>query len=211
MTLYGIVFLVSSIVYCFSNAHNYDANYSPSLRLPSILTLSNGSNVTTYNEWLTRREEMKTLLDTYILGTKPSKIPSITSFGLINQTSLNGATSVYYEFGLDLQNFTSIPFELICPAASESHQDTKWQSTSLYPVVMTQYNHREWCLRLVQRNSMCCLRYPGSDTRDASLQFKYIYLNSNIPWGAIARRAWLASRIIDVLYQFNQSIMFIHL
>lgn len=165
--------------------------------------------MTSYNEWLTRREEMKILLDTYILGTKPSKTPSITSFNMINETSLNGATSIYYQFGLDLSNSTLIPFESICPLGTPiiiTKTKTKTKQ-SLYPVVMTQYNHREWCLRIVQRNSMCCLRYPGGDTRDASLQFKYIYLNdTNITWGAIPRRAWLVSRIIDVLYQFNQTI-----
>ena len=86
---------------------------------------------------------------------------------------------------------TEITIELLCPNFSiEKSNNIK------YPIIMTQYNHREWSIHAVQRR-FCSIRTSTADTRDDSDQFKLLYPTET--WEHIARRVWLDSIIIDFI------------
>eukprot|EP01084_Bolivina_argentea_P067321 122622_1 len=189
------LYIIAALTYISDGAYAFDFKdiavaYKPTLRLPDLFEFMNGSKVTTPTQWKSRREELKYLLDTYILGTKPDTVPNILSLKQLNATQYNYGISTYYQFTLDLKNSTAIIFELICPL------NTK-QSTFKFPIIISQYNHREWLLRAVQRGLFCAVRTPTADTRDDSEQFASLYPHQT--WGTIARRAWLDSIIITCL------------
>ena len=114
-----------------------------------------------------------------------TRFVELWSWHRIKSTDINYARSSYYSFSLNVSDSTPIIVEMLCPNLN---------ANSSYPIVMTQYNHREWSLYTVQRR-FCSLRTPTADTRDDSEQFAALYPEAT--WGLIPRRAWLVSRIID--------------
>eukprot|EP01084_Bolivina_argentea_P067318 122617_1 len=178
--------MISTVLTLFFFINGFHC-FQPSLELPPLLEFINGTQITKPSQWSSRRTELKQLLDQYILGTKPSTIPNIKTWNKINTTKYNYATSSYYSFTLDLSGSTPIIFELLCPTIPNTNNIK-------YPIIMTQYNHREWSIYAVQRR-FCSIRTPTADTRDDTNQFIGIYPNAT--WGKIPRRAWLDSRIID--------------
>eukprot|EP01083_Nonionella_stella_P300892 1029559_1 len=170
-------------------------NYKPSNLLPDILTFINGTKVQTLSDWSMRRNELKQLLDYYILGTKPP-FPNILTFHQINSTTLNQATSTYFYFTVDIAQSSPIIIELLCPLKKYL------QNGQTFSLIVSQYNHREWLQRGVQRKIFCGLRTPTADVYDLSQQFKYLY-DDTYTWGKIARRAWLNSIILNFLIDYN--------
>eukprot|EP01083_Nonionella_stella_P093625 262436_1 len=172
-------------------------NYNPSNLLPDILTFINGTKVQTLDDWYIRRNELKQLLDYYILGTKPP-FPRVLTYNKINSTVLNQATSSYFSFTVDVQHSSPIIIELLCPLAKYL------QSNEKFSLILSQYNHREWLQRAVQRRLFCGLRTPTADAYDLSEQFKSLY-PSTYSWGKIPRRAWLNSIILNFMIDHNIS------
>ena len=166
------------------------SSFSPTLELPPLLEFENGTKITDPSQWPARRAELKEALDVNILGTKPLHIPAITAWHKVNSTDLNFAISSYFSFSLNVSGSTPITFEMLCPHPSS----TATSNSSKFPIVMTQYNHREWSVYTVQRR-FCSLRTPTADNRDDSEQFAALFPEAS--WGKIPRRAWLVSRIID--------------
>ena len=163
--------------------------FQPSLELPPLLEFMNGTKITKASQWPSRSEELKKLLDDNILGTKPSATPAISAWHKINSTEFNYGVSSYYSFSLNVSGSSPIVIEVLCPDLSIS-KNVK------YPLVMTQYNHREWALSAVQRR-FCAVRTQTADTRDDSDQFAALFPDAT--WGRIPRRAWLDSRIVDFI------------
>ncbi len=151
-------------LFLFLTLGGVSAAYKPSLRLPDPLTFINGTPITSTSQWPARRVELQSLLDTYIFGTKPDKKPEIIEWAKINETSFNGGVSAYFSFQLSTpspsNSNVTITLELLCPDVILNGNCQQGSGYTL-PIIMTQYNHREWGQRAVQRR-MCSVRCPTS-------------------------------------------------
>jgi hypothetical protein len=147
-------------------------------------------------QWSARREEIKGLLDEHILGTKPARLPLAQS-SLLNSSTTSGrvARELYrleYKVSNSSGSFT-LGFNILLL------RDARCIIKA--PVFMTQSDEwqQPWSLRAVDRGFMAVV-YPGGDRFDATHQFYDAFGgNATYSWGLIARRAWLASHVIDFL------------
>lgn len=172
-------------------------------RISHSLTFNNGTSVSTPQQWMERREELKSLLYDYILGRPPPreqwpKYDAARSV-LVNTTGPDaahgGATSSYHHLSYAVParagNTSTFSFfvEVMCPPPVKG---------TLAPLMLTQWNHRLWGVLAVQRG-YCVIVYPGSDVRDAAPALADAYGGVASPWTwmLIIRRALVASLTLD--------------
>lgn len=169
--------------------------------LPPLLRFNNGTAVETVAQWENeRRTEIKELLGQYLLGTAPSRNPSLLSATEINSTQTGipgGGTSKF--FSLVFERNISFDVEVVIPPpppspASPHERDS--QNDAAFPVFVTQWNHREWALLGVNRGYVGVV-YPGADTRDAAPQFQAAFPNESM--ALIRARALVASCTLDFI------------
>jgi hypothetical protein len=60
------------------NANYDESKANPYPKLPDLLTMNDGTKVTTPAQWRMRREEIKALFDENVYGKYPAQIPSVT-------------------------------------------------------------------------------------------------------------------------------------
>lgn len=163
--------------------------------LPPLLQFSNGSAVSTPAQWEARRAEMRALLSEHYYGSFPATTPKVLSATVANRTDERGYSAWFADVVFDTPPTHAAPdgahvvVEIIVPSgAANGSPDT------LPPLFMTQSNHRRWALVGVSRGYVACV-YPGADSDDQTDGFRYAYPEAT--WGLIARRAWLASRVLD--------------
>ena len=60
------------------NANFDEAKANPYSRLPDVLTMADGSKVTTVAQWQKRSAELKTLFDENVYGKYPASLPAVT-------------------------------------------------------------------------------------------------------------------------------------
>ena len=163
-------------------------------QLAPLLVFENGTRVEGPEAWAERRRELRGLLGEHILGHPPSSVPELSGVKELNATaSRSGAVSRFVELsfsdpasaGLQTHSFVV-----------ETIEPPRRGSAGLLPVLLTQWNDRDWALAAVARGYVACI-YPGSDTRDATEGFAEMYPEAS--WMLIMRRAWLASRVLDFL------------
>ena len=163
-------------------------------RLAPLLTFENGTRVDGPAAWAERRGELRGLLGEHLLGHPPGSVPELSGVKVLNATeSRSGAVSRFYELTF------SDPASLGPRAHSfvvETIEPPGAASAAPAPVLLTQWNDRDWGLAAVARGYVACI-YPGSDTRDATGGFAAMYPGAS--WMLIMRRAWLASRVLDFL------------
>jgi len=144
--------------------------------------------------WAERRGELRDLLGEHLLGHPPGAVPALAGVRALNATaSRSGAVSRFFELtfsdpaagGARAHAFV---VETIEPPGAASAPPA--------PVLLTQWNDRDWGLAAVARGYVACI-YPGADTRDATGGFAAMYPGAS--WMLIMRRAWLASRVLDFL------------
>jgi hypothetical protein len=157
------------------------------------MMFNNGSVVKTAEQWRSRRVEIKSLLETWIVGKPPADVPALVSATTINETLSNGALSRYMSLAYRAANATDVTFTVWTSCPQELPTAGTGRGTML-----TQWNHRLWGQRAVGRG-LCTIVYPGADDNDASQLFADAYARQPDVWGKIARRAWLASRVIDAI------------
>eukprot|EP01050_Picozoa_sp_SAG11_P017696 SAG11_NODE_2579_length_3199_cov_13.264194_1_plen_435_part_00 len=183
-------FRTATALLCVSAAA---ARFTPSAELPDLLTTVDGEPVTSKAQWQQRRGELKTLLETNILGTLPA------SHGLEPPAELLRATA------LNFSNVTAAVASCYVRLAYQANKTTveldvelAWPSSAAAPLPLffTQWNHRAWGLQGVQRGYMMVL-YPGADTRDASGDFRAAFPAAS--FRKILARAFVASRVLDFL------------
>lgn len=165
-------------------------------RLADLLRFTNGTAVASAAAWAERREELKGLLGEHILGHPPDRVPALAGAREINATtSRGGVTSRFVELafedaGAPGQTAHAFVVEVLAPAEEKGGKP----SPPARPLMLTQWNHRQWALVAVSRGYVACV-YPGADTRDATPGFAAMYPDAS--WMLIMRRAWLASRVLD--------------
>lgn len=180
--------------------------FQPTADLPDVLTAIDGTRVASKAQWQARREELKLLLDTHILGTRPSERPA-----LVNATTMSKRGDAPGEIVKEWVRLEFRVREELIPVEIEllyAH------NTSRLPVVVTQFDHRAWALRAVSRGMVGVL-VPTGDTHDATWPFYLAYNRSGavdvaepVPtWGLITRRSWLASLVIDYMILHRQDLV----
>lgn len=157
--------------------------------LPPLLRFENGSVVRTAEDWARRRNELRHLLCDYIIGHLPEHTPALAKAELTGQEKLAGGVRrdvrLTYATRTPSVPEVTITVELLIPSG-----------TGPFPVFMTQSTHRRVGLIGLARGYLVCI-YPGGDGNDHSGQFAEAYPTAD--WGKLARRAWLASRVLDYL------------
>lgn len=157
--------------------------------LPPVLQFEDGKPVTTPAVWNERRQQLKTLLETYVIGSFPKVVPPLAGAEVVSQTSGPGYEQRLVKLTFDTKTKTtsevSFTIELLTPKGSGP-----------FPTFLTQTNHRRWGLEALARGYAVCI-YPGADSDDQTAGFRDAYPEAD--WALLAQRAWLCSRTIDYL------------
>ena len=138
------VFLLAAL----AQAANAGQEFAPTAELPDLLTMSDGSPVTTAAQWNTqRRPELKALLQQHILGTLPATPPSFVGATALNVTNSSDGTvsSAYLRLAFQA-NGTHVEFDIELAWATDAR--------GALPLFLTQWNHRSWGMQGVQRGYM---------------------------------------------------------
>ena len=172
-------------------------SFVPTAQLPDVMTFANGTKVTSTAMWRARREELKTLLDAHILGTRPAVRPKLASYNVTTKTGGAGGSLVSEQISLRFNSeFGSIDGEVKIELLYTEQQ----AAAAPRPALLTQFDHRDWAQRGASRDFVGVIM-PTGDTHDDTWPLFYHY-NQTVPrptWGLIARRAWLVSLIIDFI------------
>ena len=145
--------------------------------------------ITTLEEWIEYRKELKALFHQWILGSVPPP-PENLQIQVLNERSEGNVLlrEVELTFGPGYQ--ARLWLELFIPLGPGP-----------FPVFITQHNHRSWALIAVRRGYLACI-YGGSDSRDDTDSFIKPY--PDYDWSRLTRRAWAAGRCIDYLFTLPQ-------
>ena len=128
--------------------------------LPPLLTLENGTSVSSAAAWwAARRPEVSSLLQQHLVGTLPATRPALLSSSVLNRTRdpRSGALSAFVRlsFAVAATDDEAIAFELELLAPNKSAHS---------PLFLTQWNHRQWALLGVSRGYVAVV-YPGAASR----------------------------------------------
>lgn len=166
--------------------------------LPPILQFVNGTVVKTPQDYAARQAEIASLLQQYFYGTMPdAPAPAIAASTLLNTTLQRGANVSWWQVQYSTPVAPSVlVFETISPAYC--------MPASPCPAFFASKEHRRWALIAVTRGYIA-INYPGGDNScadgpqcqvgDPTAQFQRAYPNATFQ--LIARRAYLASRVLD--------------
>ena len=113
------VFLLAALAEA-ANGLSMASQFAPTAELPDLLTMSDGSPVTTAAQWRTqRRPELKSLLQQHILGTLPATPPSFVGATALNSTNSSDGTisSAYLRLAFQA-NGTHVRFTSTCSLAT---------------------------------------------------------------------------------------------
>ena len=166
--------------------------------LPPLLTMQNGTAVTTAEQWAKqRRPEVQGLLESTLLGAWPAERPRLVASRIINTTStgnLNAQSSFFKLTFVTADNATELSFEIevLSPTSTPGKDDD-----SRPPLFLTQWNHREWALNGCARGYVSVV-YPGADTRDAAPDFQRAHPKATMM--LIMARALVASCVLDFFF-----------
>jgi cephalosporin-C deacetylase-like acetyl esterase len=143
--------------------------------------------ITNKNEWEQQRDRIGQQLQHWVYGSTPPAPGNVRAIELeINPMEDGEGTvrDIRLEFGPDHE--ATMTVRLLIP-----------NSTGKRPVFMTQWNHRSWARRAVERGYIGVI-YAGADSRDDTDAYQDIY--PDYDFQVLARRAWGASRVVDYLH-----------
>ncbi len=144
----------------------------------------NSQKITTMDAWEQKKLWLNNQFTHWIYGKTPDA-PLQWSVENLQSQPIQGGVHKQFRLYLDSAHAGSLGFEVFCPLDNNPR-----------PVFMTQTNHRSWALIAFRRGYMSVL-YNACDLVDDSESFTKVYPEAD--WSLIARRAWAASRVIDVL------------
>ncbi|KAF2672305.1 hypothetical protein BT63DRAFT_370104 [Microthyrium microscopicum] len=149
-------------------------------KLPNPFKFNNGKAVATKEDWACRREEMRTMLQQFELGTKPPKPEKVTgtfSGNSLSITSSVGGKTMTFSVSIKLPSGGAGPYPVIIGNGGSSLPS--------FPGVAT----------MMFNNNDIAANMAGSDRGKG--KFYSLYPGSDA--GALTAWAWAVSRIIDVL------------
>jgi len=157
--------------------------------LPDPLILDEGGKnipVTSRSQWQEKRKWMKEQLEYYITGSYPPG-PDNLKAEILSEKK-DGETIVrMIELTFGPGNRAKLTIELMIPPGE-----------GLFPVFLTQWNHREWAQVAVRRGYVGCV-YAGADAKDDTEAYSEIWADE-YDFSRLMRRAFGAYKAIDYLY-----------
>jgi dienelactone hydrolase len=140
--------------------------------------------IKTKDEWEQRRSWIKEQYQYWVSGKRP---PAPADFKVkVLEERQDGSTKVQMiELAFGPGYKAKMTFELMVP-----------EGKGPFPVYMTQWTHRNWAQLALRRGYVACV-YAGADGKDDTQDYQSLY--PEYDFGALMRRAWGASRVIDYL------------
>ncbi|MDP7052357.1 MAG: hypothetical protein QF600_10560, partial [Verrucomicrobiota bacterium] len=166
--------------------------------LPPLLEFLNGRKVDAVDDWEERREEIRSLLIKYFIGSFPVETPKIAGAKVISEKAHDdGSTRRRIRVTLATPNRVAFEMALWVP-------DGKGR----FPLLLTapRFYQRYWAEDALKRGYAVCLfpgvdshhreaDYPGYDSVWQTIRKEY----PKATWTEISTKGWLASRCIDYL------------
>lgn len=166
--------------------------------LPSLLHLADGRKVESHAHWMERREEIRSQMEKYFIGSFPENVPQIVEATILaNEVRQDGVKRVRIGLTLETPNQVSFEMTLLVPSGGGPN-----------PLLLTAPKDYQllWAEDAVKRGYVVCLfpgidshhrekNFPGYDNVWEKVQKEY----SQASWTEISTKGWLASRCIDYL------------
>ena len=166
--------------------------------LPPLLEFLDGRKVEAVDHWEERREEIRSLLIKYFIGSFPAKTPQITGAKVTSEkVHEDGSTRRRIRVTLATPNRVAFEMALWLP-----------DGKGPFPLLLTapRFYQRYWGENAVERGYAVCLfpgvdshhreaDYPGYDSVWQTIRKEY----PRATWTEISTKGWLASRCIDYL------------
>ncbi|SVB11437.1 uncharacterized protein METZ01_LOCUS164291, partial [marine metagenome] len=166
--------------------------------LPPLLEFLDGQKVKSHDDWEERREEIRSLLIKYFIGSFPAETPKIAEAKVISE-KVHDDGSIRRRIRVTLATPNRVAFEMAL-----------WlpDGKGPFPLLLTapRFYQRYWGEDALKRGYAVCL-FPGVDShhREADYQgYDSIWqsVRKEYPkatWTEISTKGWLASRCIDYL------------
>ena len=166
--------------------------------LPPLLEFLDGRKVEALDDWEERREEIRSLLIKYFIGSFPAETPKIVGAKVISEkVHDDGSIRRRIRVTLDTPNRVDFEMALWLPDGKDR-----------FPLLLTapRFYQRYWAEDALKRGYAVCLfpgvdshhreaDYPGYDSVWQTVRKEY----SKATWTEISTKGWLASRCIDYL------------
>ena len=166
--------------------------------LPPLLELLDGRKVKSHGEWEERREEVRSLLIKYFIGSFPVEIPQIVGAKVTSENvHEDGSTRRRIRITLATPNRVAFEMALWLP-----------KGDGPFPLLLTapRFYQRYWGEDALKRGYAVCL-FPGVDSHHREADYSgydsiWQTFHKEYPkatWTEISTKGWLASRCIDYL------------
>ena len=166
--------------------------------LPPLLEFTDGRSVDSKLEWPERRDEIRSLLIQYFVGSYPAITPKIISAEVISEKTFKDS-SVRRRIRIVLNTPNQVAFEMALWTPKEKGS---------FPLLLTapRFYQRYWAEDALKRGYAVCL-FPGIDSHHreegyAGYENVWETVRREYPeatWTEISTKAWIASRCIDYL------------
>lgn len=141
--------------------------------------------ITTANEWEEKRAWIKSAYQQWISGHAPPPPGNVKAEILKDTLQQNGVRIQMIRLSFGPQHKAKMTVELMIP-----------HGEGIFPVFMTQWNHRDWAQLAVKRGYLSCV-YAAADLKDDTDPYMFLY--PEYDFSGLMRRAWGASRVVDYL------------
>ncbi|MBL9190991.1 MAG: prolyl oligopeptidase family serine peptidase [Opitutaceae bacterium] len=156
----------------------------PRPELPDPLRRADGSEVADPVAWAAQRDDLRKLLQHYVVGTFPPAPRTTRSVESSTERDGAGSRSTFVlEFSPRFD--ARLRVEVLTPPG-----------TGPFPVLLLPATHRDWAVLAVSRGYLACV-YAAGDGDDDTRTFAGLHPASD--WTLLARRAWATARCIDYL------------
>ncbi len=167
-------------------------------QLPSLLEFLDGRKVQSLDDWEERREEIRSLLIKYFIGSFPAETPQIDG-AKVTSEKVRDDGSIRRRIRVTLTTPNRVAFEMAL-----------WlpKGDGPFPLLLTapRFYQRYWGEDALKRGYAVCF-YPGVDSHHREADYPdydsiWQTIRKEYPratWTEISTKGWLASRCIDYL------------
>ena len=204
-TIFNDSFRIAAVAFFFLHFSTSIGQIDSSFKLPPLLEFNDGRMVDSELQWPERREEIRSLLIKYFVGSYPAVTPPIISAEIISEEA-DPDSAIRRRISIVLDTPNRVSFEMAL-------WEPKGQGP--FPLLLTapRFYQRYWAEDALKRGYAVCL-FPGVDSHHREeLYMGYDSVWQEVrreypkaTWTEISTKAWLASRCIDFLLS-NSSVV----